>query len=79
MGSIEGMKLSVSLGEEDVAFLDRYAAEAKIGSRSAVLHRAIDLLRASELETAYQAAWDEWAEEEAPVWEITVGDGVTAH
>ncbi|MFD2418750.1 ribbon-helix-helix domain-containing protein [Amycolatopsis pigmentata] len=71
------MKLSISLGEEDVAFLDRFAAEAKISSRSAVLQRAIELLRASELEASYQAAWDEWAEEEADAWESTVGDGVT--
>ncbi|HVV08649.1 ribbon-helix-helix domain-containing protein [Amycolatopsis sp.] len=72
------MKLSVSLGEEDVAFLDEFAAETKAGSRSAVLHQAIELLRASQLEDAYQAAWAEWEEEEAAVWEPVVGDGVAA-
>ncbi|TVT42079.1 ribbon-helix-helix protein, CopG family [Amycolatopsis cynarae] len=72
------MKLSVSLGEEDVAFLDEYAARTKAGSRSAVLHRAIELLRASQLEDAYQAAWEEWAAAEAEDWETTVGDGVAA-
>lgn len=72
------MKLSVSLGEEDVAFLDEYAAHERIGSRSAVLHRAIELLRASDLESAYQAAWEEWAEDEAAAWEVTAGDGVAA-
>ncbi|HKS48697.1 MAG TPA: antitoxin [Amycolatopsis sp.] len=74
------MKLSVSLGEEDVAFLDEYAAQANVGSRSAVLHRAIELLRASQLESAYQAAWEEWAADpgEAEAWDVTVGDGVAA-
>lgn len=72
------MKLSVSLGEEDVAFIDEYAAQQRIGSRSAVLHRAIELLRSSELESAYQEAWEEWAEGEAAAWEATAGDGVAA-
>jgi antitoxin MazE9 len=72
------MKLSVSLGEEDVSFIDEYAAQEHIGSRSAVLHRAIGLLRASKLESAYQAAWEEWAEDEAAAWESTTGDGVAA-
>jgi antitoxin MazE9 len=72
------MKLSVSLGEEDVTFIDEYAAQQRIGSRSAVLQRAIELLRASELESAYQAAWEEWSEDDAAAWESTTGDGVTA-
>lgn len=70
------MKLSVSLGEEDVAFLDEYATQTQAGSRSAVLHRAIELLRASQLENAYQAAWEEWEVEEGELWEPTVGDGL---
>ncbi|HVW42698.1 MAG TPA: antitoxin [Amycolatopsis sp.] len=72
------MKLSVSLGEEDVAFLDEYATRTKAGSRSAVLHQAIDLLRTSQLEHAYQAAWDEWSGEEEQAWDAVVGDGVAA-
>ena len=67
------MKLSVSLPEADVAFLDEYAARTQAGSRSAVLHQAVDLLRTSQLEHAYQAAWDEWAGEAS--WG---GDGVAA-
>ncbi len=57
------MKLSVSLPDEDVEFLDAYAAAEGFASRSAVLHRAVRLLRASELGAAYEAAsgteWDE--------------------
>ncbi|MTD53568.1 antitoxin [Amycolatopsis pithecellobii] len=69
------MKLSVSLGEEDVAFLDEYAAQTQAGSRSAVVQRAIDLLRASQLETDYEAAWEEW-EVDRDVWDVVTGDGL---
>jgi Arc/MetJ-type ribon-helix-helix transcriptional regulator len=73
------MKLSVSLGEEDVAFIDEYAARADVPSRSAVVHRALDLLRATQLEDAYREAWEDWIEsEEAEAWESTAGDGVPA-
>lgn len=71
------MKLSVSLPEEDIAFLDDYADRRGSASRSAVLHRAIDLLRASELEDAYAAAYDEWdAGEDGGLWSTTAGDGL---
>ena len=72
-----GMKVSVSLPEEDVAYLDAYARERGIESRSAVLHRAVRLLRASELGEAYQDAWDEWAASGEPeVWESVTADGL---
>jgi Arc/MetJ-type ribon-helix-helix transcriptional regulator len=71
------MKLSVSLPEEDVEFLDAYAAAQGVESRSAVLHRAVRLLRAAELTTAYEQAWDEWATtDDAPLWDLTASDGV---
>jgi Arc/MetJ-type ribon-helix-helix transcriptional regulator len=56
-----GMKVSVSLPEEEVAYLDTYAREHGMDSRSAVVHRAVGLLRTSELGTAYEAAWTSWA------------------
>jgi Arc/MetJ-type ribon-helix-helix transcriptional regulator len=72
------MKLSVSLPDEDVEFLDRYAAERQIGSRSAAVQRAIRMLRASELGAAYEEAWDDWSVEgEADAWESTTGDGLS--
>lgn len=72
-----GMKVSVSLPEEDVVFLDQYAAKAGTGSRSAVVHRAIALLRSAELEEAYAAAWAEWeASEDATLWDAASGDGI---
>lgn len=73
------MKLSVSLPDDDVAFLDRYAGEHGVASRSAAVQRAVRLLRASELGPAYEAAWAEWTRDEpvseADLWEATAGDG----
>ena len=72
------MKLSVSLPEEDVAFLDAYAASQGFGSRSAVVHKAVRLLRASELGPAYEDAWTGWSEsEDSSLWETSVGDGLS--
>ncbi|MGC1511924.1 MAG: ribbon-helix-helix domain-containing protein [Acidimicrobiales bacterium] len=71
------MKLSVSLPAEDVEFLDVYARSQGIESRSAVVHRAVRLLRASELGTAYENAWSEWDDSDAADdWESVVGDGL---
>jgi Arc/MetJ-type ribon-helix-helix transcriptional regulator len=71
------MKLSVSLPEEDVEFLDVYAETQGIPSRSAVVHRAVRLLKASELGASYEEAWTEWEESgEAAAWEVTAADGL---
>jgi Arc/MetJ-type ribon-helix-helix transcriptional regulator len=71
------MKVSVSLPGDDVQFLDAYAREQGLESRSAALHRAVRLLRTAELGGGYEAAWDEWAAEgEAELWDSTTGDGV---
>jgi Arc/MetJ-type ribon-helix-helix transcriptional regulator len=73
------MKVSMSLPEEDVEFLDSYAQTQGYHSRSAVLHKAVRLLRAAELGDAYEGAWTEWAATgEAAFWEVASGDGVTA-
>ena len=52
------MKVSVSLPGEDVQFLDEYAREQGLESRSAAVHRAVRLLRVAELGAAYESAWD---------------------
>lgn len=71
-----GMKVSVSLPEDDVEFLDSYASKEGFDSRSAVLQEAVRLLRASELGTAYEEAWAEWAAtDDAALWDATAGDG----
>ncbi|MFZ0089117.1 MAG: ribbon-helix-helix domain-containing protein [Solirubrobacteraceae bacterium] len=70
------MKLSVSLPDEDVEFLDEYA-RARAGSRSGAVHEAIDTLRQAGLAEAYEQAWDEWdAGGEAEAWEPAAGDGL---
>jgi Arc/MetJ-type ribon-helix-helix transcriptional regulator len=70
------MKVSVSIPDEDVRFLDEYAREQGLDSRSAAVHRAVRLLRTAELADAYQAAWEEWDSDAAGGWESTAGDGV---
>ena len=72
-----GMKLSVSLPEDDVAFVDEYVRRRCSSSRSAVVHHAIELLRMAELEDAYAGAWDEWDHSgQAGEWDATTGDGI---
>lgn len=71
------MKLSVSLPEEDVEFLDAYAEAQGIPSRSAAMHKAVRLLRASELGPAYEDAWTEWADsDDQDLWENATADGI---
>jgi Arc/MetJ-type ribon-helix-helix transcriptional regulator len=73
------MKVSVSLPDEDVEFLDAYARAQGVESRSAVLHRAVRLLRATELTGAYEDAWTEWASsDDTAGWESTTADGADA-
>ena len=70
------MKVSVSLPDEDVEFLDDYARNHQIASRSATLHRAIRLLRASELAQDYAEAFAQWDSEEGRLWDSAVSDGL---
>ena len=71
------MKVSVSLPGDDVEFLDAYARERGLESRSAALHQAVRLLRTGELPAAYAAAWEEWATDpDGEAWETTVRDGL---
>ena len=71
------MKVSVSLPGDDVQFLDEYAREQGLQSRSAALHRAVRLLRTMELAAPYEAAWDEWAASgDTEAWEPTAPDGL---
>ncbi len=71
------MKLSVSLSEQDVEFLDDYATSHGVRSRSATVQRAVALLRAHVLADSYEQAWAEWeAEDEASLWEAVAADGL---
>ena len=66
----------MSLPDDDVEFLDTYAQREGIPSRSAVLHKAVRLLRASELGAAYEDAWAEWETGlDRMLWDATTADG----
>jgi Arc/MetJ-type ribon-helix-helix transcriptional regulator len=71
------MKVSVSLPDADVEYLDSYVQAQGLDSRSAAVQKAVRLLRASELGAAYEDAWTEWGESEDPeLWETATADGV---
>ena len=73
------MKLSISVPDEDVDFLDAYAAEHQLAGRSQAIQRAITHLRGSQLEAAYLEAIEEWeASPDAAAWDKTSGDGLNA-
>ena len=72
-----GMKLSVSLPDEDVAVLDEFARTAGLSSRSAAVHHAVSMLRLPELKQGYGAAWNEWeASGDQAAWSVTSTDGI---
>ena len=70
------MKISMSLPEEDITFLDAYAEEKGLPSRSAALHKAVRLLRATGLGAAYESAWAEWPREDQQFWDVSASDGL---
>ncbi len=73
------MKVSVSLPEEDVRFLDACARARRFPSRSAGLQQAVQLLRRAEVGPAYRAAFMDWEESgAAAAWDTTAGDGLSA-
>lgn len=72
------MKISVSLTDEDVEYIDVYARRRGVQSRSAVMREALRLLRASELGPDYAAAWGEWPDDEQAAWDSAVADGLPA-
>jgi Arc/MetJ-type ribon-helix-helix transcriptional regulator len=71
------MKLSVSLPDEDVEFLDAYAEAQGLSSRSAAVHKAVRLLRGTELAPAYEEAFASGDQsEETADWDVAAGDGL---
>ena len=71
------MKVSISLPDDDVEFLDAYAQSQGIESRSAVVHKAVRLLRVSDLGEAYEQAFTSWDDEgDAAVWDAAAADGL---
>jgi Arc/MetJ-type ribon-helix-helix transcriptional regulator len=71
------VKVSVSLPEEDVAFLDAYAQAQGIESRSAAVHKAVGLLRVSDLGAAYEEAFLSAEDDpDSEAWDTAVADGL---
>ncbi|MEP7021760.1 MAG: ribbon-helix-helix domain-containing protein [Pseudonocardiales bacterium] len=71
------MTLNVSLSEDEVAALDKYAKAAGLASRTAAIQHAIRLLGDRALEDGYPAAWDEWEGcGDAEAWDTTTPDGL---
>ena len=71
------MKISVSLPSEDIEFLDEYATSQGYPSRSAVVHAAVRILRASKLGDAYADAWREWGDSgDSDVWDQAAIDSL---
>ena len=66
------MKVSVSIPDDLLEFLDGWAALRGV-SRSAAMSDAIAAVRAVELGDAYAEAW---AEDDG-AWDATVADGLT--
>ncbi len=74
------MKVSVSLPVEAIEFLDSYARSQSFPTRSAVLHKAVRLLRGAELAPTYADAFMEWeVSGNASAWEMAAGDGFKAN
>ncbi len=71
------MKISVSLPDADVEYLDRFARQHdEVSSRSAALRYAVKTLRSLELGEAYQDAWEQWRRSEGDDWDAALDDGV---
>jgi putative addiction module CopG family antidote len=73
------MKLSISLPDQEVEFIDAAVGSGQYPSRSAVIARALRLLRAADLGEMYDAAFREWAvSDDGLAWEATPQGGGTA-
>lgn len=71
------MKVSVSIPEQDLRFLDEYVVGKGLDSRSAAVHEAIGALRQMALTLEAEQAIAEWYDSgEAEVWDVTVADGL---
>jgi Arc/MetJ-type ribon-helix-helix transcriptional regulator len=68
-------KVSISLSDADIAYLDTQTLAGRYASRSAALQDAVRKLRESELADAYAEAFAEWQDD---VWDDALGEGLTA-
>lgn len=69
---MQSQKISISLPQELVTFIEHYKESTGCQSRSQVISKALLLLQSQELEQAYREASYEVDE----AWETTVEDGL---
>ncbi|MFS0895103.1 ribbon-helix-helix domain-containing protein [Microbacterium sp. 179-I 3D3 NHS] len=72
---MSAMKVSLSLSESDVAFLDTEQLSGRYASRSAAVQDAVRMLRESRLADAYAQAFDESYDKE---WDSAASDGLAS-
>jgi Arc/MetJ-type ribon-helix-helix transcriptional regulator len=72
---VSSVKVSVSIPDDDLAYLDTQTLAGRYPSRSAALHDAIRMLRESELADAYAEAFAEWQDD---AWDAAAADGLGA-
>lgn len=71
------MKVSVSIPDDDLAYVQTQVASGRYPTRSAVMHAAIRSLRTRDLEAQYAEAARDWRESgEEAVWDVTNADGL---
>jgi antitoxin ParD1/3/4 len=66
-------KLSVSLPDSLVGFVEAYRKKRGLKTRSQVFEEAVRLLRSRDLESAYRDSSREYDK----AWDATAGDGLT--
>lgn len=69
-------KVSVSLDERDIAFLDQESLSGRFDSRSAAVQEAVRMMRESRLADAYAEAFGEGFEADDRAWDATSADGI---
>ena len=70
---MQAEKISISLSQSLVNFIESYKIAKGCNSPSQVIEVALELLRNQELESAYRQA----SNEIDPAWDLTVADGLT--
>lgn len=74
------MKISISVDGKDLTFLDKYAADHSLGTRSVAMREAIRALRGQKLARQYEQAFTEWeGSVDQKFWEQFSGDGVDGY
>jgi antitoxin ParD1/3/4 len=73
---MQSQKLSISLTEDLVKFIDRYRSDCGLKARSEVIDQALRLLKQQSLEAAYAEAYGEMVQEDT-LWDVTIGDGLS--